>query len=206
MKKVYSFLFCIIFSTLIFFPAFSEDHSPDGKVIGLTTGMRLSSLGFEPSVSLILDNLEIEGFCPIVRYTRDWDNLKAGYAPGGSIGFISSPFDTGWQNGIGISYIWFTPSYVDTTMAIWNFEENKNASEIMKSIINNGEHVFSFYYRGGVRFRSGVNLFFRIALPVVAYAPDLGDKGLRTIVDAYGGLASLAVCTLTQSIGIRFTF
>ena len=206
MKKVYSFILCIIFSTLILFPVFSEDHSPDGKVIGLTTGMRLSLLGFEPSVSLILDNLEIEGFCPIVRYTRDWDNLKVGYAPGGSIGFISSPFDTGWQNGIGISYIWFTPSYVDTTMAIWSWKENNDDPDVIKNIKENGGHVFSLYYRGGVRFRSGVNLFFRIALPVVAFAPDLAGNGVITIVDAYGGLASLAVCTLTQSIGIRFTF
>lgn len=205
MKKVYSFLLCIILSSLILFPAFSEDHSPDGKVIGLTTGMRLSSLGFEPSVSLILDNLEIEGFCPIIRYTEDWDNLKVGYAPGGSIGFISSPFDTGWQNGIGISYIWFSPSYVDTVMAVCRAEDTKYPDAI-QSIKDNGGHVFSLYYRGGVRFRSGVNLFFRVALPVVAFAPDLDGKGVMTIVDAYGGLASLAVCTFTQSLGIRFTF
>jgi hypothetical protein len=205
MKKVYSFLLSIFLLSMILFPVFSEDHSPEGKIIGLTTGMRLSSLGFEPSVSLILGNLEIEGFCPIVRYTKDWDNLKIGYAPGGSVGFISSPFDTGWQNGIGISYIWFTPAYMDTAMTILGVD-SQNDPEIIKSIIKNGGHVFSLYYRGGVRFSSGINLFFRLALPVVAYAPDLGDKGVMTIVDAYGGLISLAACTATQSIGIRFTF
>ncbi|MBP3710082.1 MAG: hypothetical protein J6I73_06760 [Treponema sp.] len=194
MKKMFAaaLLACMVSISLS-----AQDDAEKSKTLGGSAGLRLSILGIEPTASFIFNHMEIEASCPLARYSMD-SNATIGYAPGASFGYISSPFDKGWQNGVGISYYWFTPSYIDSVAAIF--------SGVTSTAQNGNLHAFSLYYRGGIRFRKGFNMYFRVMVPLVLYAHSDTDKTVISIIDREFVSVMLLGCLCTQAIGFRFTF
>ncbi|MCF0242679.1 MAG: hypothetical protein HUK25_08580 [Treponema sp.] len=113
------------------------------RKFGGSIGVRLSILGVEPTVSFIGGKTELEVYCPVLMigssFIKDlkWDNFLMG--PGASIGMLSSPFETGFQNGFGAAYNYYFTGDL---------------------------HAWSLYYKLGVRFRDGSNIMVRTMWPM----------------------------------------
>jgi hypothetical protein len=177
----------------------TAQETVSNRFFGASIGGKLSILGYEPIVSINFSNLELECGVPMISgydYTTDEHNRKFGYGITGSIGYLSNPFSRGWQNGAGAAYTWFSPAYCNmTALAVINlFIDDKDVS---RSLI-------SCYYRGGYRFNSGFNLYFKETFPVVFFCPEIGQSSVYSIIDTWGTAASILTMFVTTSIGIRW--
>ena len=193
MKKIFALA---LLACVAGIPLFAQEDAENGKTFGGSAGLRLSILGIEPTASFIFNHMEIEASCPLARYGIN--SSIVGYAPGAAVGYISSPFDKGWQNGVGISYYWFTQSYIDSVVeTFW---------DVASTAENVNLHAFSLYYRGGIRFRKGFNMYFRVMVPLVLYAHADTEKAVISVIDREFVSVMLLGCVCTQAIGVRFTF
>ena len=178
----------------------NETAEQTGKTAGASVGFRLSVLGVEPAVSVIVHNVELEGFVPLIS-SSGWgedEQTIFGTAFGGSIGYISNPFRRGWENGVGASYLYLSPSYCQATV----FRESLKDTTVSE----NGGHVFSIYYRGTVKFNKTVGLSFKMNLPAVMYFPGNGNYSMYSIIDANRSWICWLIMPCSFAIGMRFEF
>ena len=187
--------------------------------LGFSGGIRFSVLGLEPSVSLILNHLEVEASTPIqskhifsatydsngVPTSQDITGYVFGMAPAVSVGYNTKPFTSGWQNTVGASVLWLTDSYINAISG--------NSSSSVLPLNSNGSvdfsqgaYIGSLFYRGGIQWKSGFGLYFRVAIPLVAYVPSMGNSGFFSIMEPEFAMASLASAFTTTAVGVKFTF
>ena len=121
-----------------------------------------------------------------------------GAAFGGSAGYISNPFRRGWEDGVGVSYLYLTPSYCQATLFRGAFGQISD--------MENGGHIFSIYYRGTVKFSKVAGLSFKENLPVVMYFPGNKNYSLYSIIDASRLWICWAMLPCSFSAGMRFEF
>src|SRR5574344_50760 len=116
MKKLLIIAAVVMLGSCICLYAEDEEHSAEPKpaeqtekTAGASIGFRLSVLGVEPVVSVILHNVELEGYVPLIS-NSGWnaeEQTVIGTAFGGSIGYISNPFKRGWENGGHIFSVYY---------------------------------------------------------------------------------------------------
>lgn len=184
--------------------------------LGVSAGARFSVLGLEPTVSLLLNHLEIEASAPIQsQHTYEASDTDPsgrvmtgyvfGFAPEVSVGYNSKPFTSGWQNTVGATVLWLTESYFDALKG--NVPSSVLPVDSNGSVdFSQGAYIGSFFYRGGIQWRSGFGLYFRVAVPLVAYVPSQGNAGFYSIMESEMAMASLAAAFTTTSVGVKFTF
>lgn len=187
MKKIFVIMTMLCFGLCFSLSAESEDvskkvddttvESKSEKKFGGAIGVRVSILGVEPSVSLIGGNTEVEVYCPVMQdYSSDgWEDFTLG--PGVSWGYLSSPFEKGFQNGVGAAY---------------NCYYNLNL------------HAWSLYYKLGVRFNNGSNLMFRTMVPLVMWETD--SNTMLSIAQPGYFWGSFLASHALFSVGYRYYF
>ncbi|MBQ9630789.1 MAG: hypothetical protein IJR49_04310 [Treponema sp.] len=216
MKKI--LLMIVLF--FLSFAIFAEGENSKGsenqnaakvKTLGGSVGLRISILGLEPTASIIYKKLEIEAFCPIASngiFEGSFSDNTIGYMPGASFGYLSKGFERGWQNGVGGFWYWITPEYIDTFLAYGGAYASSNSSSSgtysSSSVEGPDIHAFGIYYKGGIRFKSGCNLYFRMLFPLALYAPS--ERQTITIINREALAAAALGWLLTQSIGFRYSF
>ena len=190
MKKI--IVLCALVLSFSCVPLFSENSS---KTSGFAFGARFSTLGVEPTVSILMNKMEIEASCAATRYGNDWSEASFSVVPGVSLGYTPSSFSSGWKNSVGAAYNWFMPSF---------FKYTPNFSGVgFAQLQSGGAHIFSLYYRGGLKF--GIfELYGRIIVPIAMYAPGVSGNQFLTIIDVDGVTSSVAFCMQTCSFGVRF--
>src|SRR5574344_577019 len=205
MKKLLIIAAVVMLGSCICLYAEDEEHSAEPKpaeqtekTAGASIGFRLSVLGVEPVVSVILHNVEIEGYVPLIS-NSGWnadEQTVLGTAFGGSIGYISNPFKRGWENGVGVSYLYLAPSYCQATI----FREALKDTTVSE----NGGQIFSFYYRGTVKFNKTIGLCFKVNLPFIMYFPGNGNYSRYSIIDANRSWICWLIMPCSFAIGMRF--
>ncbi|MBQ5491927.1 MAG: hypothetical protein IIT68_07720 [Treponema sp.] len=187
--------------------------------LGFSGGVRFSVLGMEPTVALIFNNLEVEASAPIqsqhvysssynpgsVPSGQDVSDYVFGIAPEVSIGYNSKPFTSGWQNTVGASVLWLTDSFVNAlagngSASVLPLDSNGSVD------FSQGAYLGSFFYRGGIQWKSGLCLYFRVTVPLVAYVPSQGNAGFYSVMESEMAMASMAAAFTTTAVGIKFTF
>lgn len=169
----------------------SEDVENDNSEIGVGIGFRISILGLEPEASFIFKNLDISVFTPLSRGLNDKDQYKFGIGLGASVGYIDSPFEKGWQNTIGASFLYLPANYLQIIPLL-------NDSDVDASL-----YGFFINYRGTWKIGRIWGLQFRGAIPLVVGS----GKDFFTIIDKNGGSAICWLLSLaTFGIGARWEF
>ena len=85
-----------------------DDDFDSDKIFGITPGIRLSILGLEPTLAVDIYHLEIEAAC---AFNTGFDGNQFGFAPSGSVAYITNPFEKGGSTAFGLEYMYLTPSY-----------------------------------------------------------------------------------------------
>lgn len=178
MKKIITFM-CVAVMTC--FAAFAE--------MEIAPGIRFSVLGVEPTVSLNIDDLEVEAGFAFARdasyYIDTSDDYRVMFTPNITFGWNYDAFDTGWHNLVGASY------YLGMGF-------NSNETDVY--------HMIGMAYRGSVRFRSNLEICAQTCLPFLIVHQGADEPLPLTIADN-GGIWECALLGLCMSsIGIRIGF
>lgn len=206
MKKVLSLCLLMFVGVCLFAEnATNNSSSPKQKTTGASIGVRFSILGLEPTASIIYKKTEIEASCPIISNTVFSESYPAsshskeviGYMPGVSFGYLSRAFERGWQNGVGVLWYMITPAYLESLSY-----DTSSSSGVQ--ITGPDVHAFGLYYKSGLRFNSGVNIYFRIMFPLALWCPQTNET--YTIINREMSLLASLVCIITPSIGVRYSF
>ncbi len=162
--------------------------------LGGSVGTRMSVLGFEPSVSLNISDFEMEAAVPLIRSDEVF-----GWAASFSAGELSKYSRYyGWQNGLGLTYSFVPDSYFKS---LFSFAYNISNMKTFDPL-----HLVTFYYKGQWKFSSGISIFFRFNLPLVAIYSESGSVHTFSIIDTYGIWCSILACAYTPSLGVRYMF
>lgn len=189
MKKI----FLILFAAMIACSAiYAEENSE--KTMGASIGARLSLLGAMPEASFIVKNLEVGVTVPILSGTNyETDEKVLGVGVGGFFGYLSNPFAKGFQNAVGLQYLWLTNNYMKATLFSDSMKDELNGS--------NGAHIFSLYYRGCYKFTERFGISFRGALPLFA---GFSGRDSINIIDTKTSWACWLMALGSFSLGVRF--
>lgn len=196
MKKL---LFCLIFS-LAFLPAvFAIDNyeinDSSEKTFGISSGVRFSVLGVEPTFAIDVYNLEVEAACAI---SSGLNGKHFGYAPSFSVAYNTNPFERGSAAVFGAEYMYLAPSY--TNMLPKSFDDYEEG-DVLPAV-----HAVSLFYKGAYNFNKAFGLLWRIRLPVFIGARDGEDLYNFNITNLPGFTACALIGFCTTSVGVKFVF
>lgn len=191
MKKI---IFSILFALIILPSVFAETDDYDfeetsEKNFGISAGVRLSTLGLEPVISLNLNHLEIDTACSV---STGFDGREFGFAPSLAVGYCSSPFTKGYSTTFGLEYYYLSPSYTHLVNSFFNSSDAKDMSI----------HAASLFYKGAVHFNKNFGLMWRARLPLFI----AGDDQFYVITNLHGVLVCWLTGVATLSVGVNFSF
>lgn len=199
MKKIFwIFALCAILGTAVFADEYEdEDISFESdsteKMIGFTPGIRFSVLGIEPTFSLNLSHLELEGSCIMSTGLK---GEQFGYAPSVSVGYNTNPFERGSFAVFGGEYMCLSSMYITMLANLLNNDNEEDLPAI---------HSVSLFYKGGVNFTNRFGMIWRVRFPlVIAGAADGETYSLNvTNLAGFGGCTLVGLSTI--SMGIKLT-
>ena len=194
MKKI---LLCLLVCTVIAASAFARSNDDDDseKMIGFGPGVRFSVLGVEPTLSLDILNLELEGAC---AFSTGLDGKQFGYAPSFSVAYNTNPFEKGGFAVFGAEYMYLTPMY--TNMIVRTFDKDED-EDVMPGI-----HSISLFYKGGYNFNSVFGMIWRLRLPVMITGKSDEESFNLNITNLPGFAGCFLIGVCTTSIGVKLTF
>lgn len=197
MKKI---LFCLLICSVFAASAFArskdnDDDSASEKKFGLGPGVRLSVLGVEPTLSLDIFNLELEGAC---AFSTGPDGKQFGYAPSFSVAYNTNPFEKGGFSVFGAEYMYLTPMYTNMVSRAFDKDEDEDVFP--------GIHAVSVFYKGGYNFNSVFGLIWRLRLPVMITGKTEEESFNLNITNIPGFAGCFLIGVCTTSIGVKLTF
>ena len=191
MKK---FILCLTLLVSVLFSGFARsnndlDAHEDSKeeVFSFNPGIRFSVLGFEPTFSLNVKNLEAEIGCAL---TTGYYGNDFGVAPNISIGYCTNPFDRGSFTTFGIEYLLVSDSYVKALYS--EFKVDKI-------------HAVSLYYKGGYKFTDAFGINWRLRLPLFMGGKSDDYSEFYNILSVHGGNYCVIAGLFTISAGVQFS-
>ncbi len=165
------------------------------STMGVSAGVRFSVLGLEPELSFIYSNFEAAVFAPMVEgtsYATDKDTFGPGI--GTSIGYITDPFERGWENCVGLSYLFLSEKYMEVSLTGKVFNDNGHDNFLPNL------HLFSIFYRGTVKFSKLFGISFRAELPLFVGA----SNGNHATIIGNDTWVCWLILPFSASLGLRF--